>query len=95
MGELKEAKSRWSRKMPKFFRIIMWVCGFVSGTALAVNTAIMAAGAQPHDWWVNIFPYLIGIPAGAMFACKFTVSGGMPGDRVIENHNTILDKDDN
>ena len=57
MGELKEAKSRWSRKMPKFFRIIMWVCGFVSGTALAVNTAIMAAGAQPHDWWVNIFPH--------------------------------------
>ena len=35
------------------------------------------------------------IPAGAMFACKFTVSGGMPDDRVIENHNTILDKDDN
>lgn len=51
MGELKEAKSRWSQKMPKFFKKVMWLCGIVSG--------------------------------------------GMPDDRVIENHNTILDKDDN
>ncbi len=91
MGELKEAKSRWSQKMPKFFKAVMWICGLISGTALAVNTAIIAAGAQPHDWWVEIFPYLIGVPAGAMFAAKFTVSGGVPEDK--ENNNTILDKD--
>ena len=62
--------------MPKFFKTVMWVCGLVSGTSLAVNTAMMTAGAQPHEWWTDIFPYLVGIPAGAMFACKFTVNGG-------------------
>ena len=89
----KEMKERWSKAMPKFFKVVTWVCGLVSGTALAVNTAIVAAGAEPHAWWVDIFPYLVGIPAGAMFACKFTVKGGIEADK--ECHQTILDKDDN
>lgn len=80
MNKIQEAKSRWGKKMPQFFKTVMWVCGLVSGAAMAVNTAMMAAGAQPHDWWTDIFPYLVGIPAGAMFACKFTVNGGMEPD---------------
>ena len=51
-----EAVKRWKEKMPKFFRVVMWICALISGTALAVNTAILAAGAQPHDCWVEIFP---------------------------------------
>ena len=92
MGELKrEAQSRWSKKMPKFFKKVMWLCGLVSGTTLAVNTALQTAGIQPHEWWTDIIPYLVSVPAGAMFACKFTVSGGMPEDK--EEDNTVLDKD--
>ena len=75
-----EVSNRWKGKMPKFFKKVMWACGLVSGTALAVNTAIMAAGAQPHEWWVEIFPYLVGIPAGMIAVCKFTVEGGFPED---------------
>ena len=89
-----EAIRRWKEKMPKFFRMVMYVCALVSGTALAVNTAILAAGAQPHEWWQEIFPYLIGVPAGMAFAAKFTCDGGFR-DKQVENHNTILDKDDN
>lgn len=89
-----EAVKRWQKKMPKFFRMMMWVCALISGTALAVNTAILAAGAQPHEWWQEIFPYLIGVPAGGMFICKFTCDGGFR-EKQMENHATILDKDDN
>lgn len=85
-------RKRWKRHMPKFFKRIFWVCSLVSGTALAANTALQAAGVQPHDWWLDISPYLIGIPAGAAFICKFTVSGGMPDDKK-EDNNTILDHD--
>ena len=89
-----EAMKRWHEKMPKFFKKVMWLCGLISGTALAVNTAIVTAGATPHDWWQEIFPYLIGVPAGMAFIAKFTVSGGMPEDKEVESKNTILDKDD-
>lgn len=83
---------RWHKAMPKFFKRVMWICGLISGTALAINEAMQLAGASPHEWWIDIFPYLVGAPAGAMFVCKFTVKGGMEKP---ENHNTILDKDDN
>lgn len=89
-----EAVRRWQEKMPKFFRWMMCLCALISGTALAVNTAVLAAGAQPHEWWVDVFPYLIGVPAGVMFCAKFTCDGGFR-DKTVERHNTILDKDDN
>ena len=89
-----EAVKRLKEKMPKFFRWMMYLCALIGGTALAVNTAILAAGATPHDWWVDIFPYLIGVPAGAAFACRFTVDGGFR-EKQMENHVTILEKDDN
>lgn len=75
--------SRWQNAMPKFFRIICWVGALISGTALAVNTAIVAGGGTTHEWWNDIYPYLLGIPAGAAFVAKFTqqyngqpISGG-------------------
>ena len=90
-----EAVQRWKKKMPKFFRWIMYVCALVSGTALVVNTAMITSGAQPHEWWVDIYPYLIGIPVGMAFCAKFTVDGGMR-DKSLEklDKNTKLDKDD-
>lgn len=75
-----EVSNRWKGKMPKFFKKVMWACGLVSGTALAANEALTMANIQPHQWWTDILPYLIAIPAGAMFACKFTVEGGFPED---------------
>lgn len=93
--------SRWKNRMPKFFRVIFMVCSLTSGTAIAINTAILAAGSTPHEWWNELMPYLIGIPAGMAFVAKFTQSYGVDG-RPIEyddmrkaekGGNTILDKD--
>ena len=67
-----EIKARWMNQMPVFFKNILWVCALVSGTALAINTALVSSGATPPDWWSNVFPYLIGSAAGAAFIAKFT-----------------------
>lgn len=93
---------RWKNRMPKFFRVIFWVCSLVSGTALAVNTAIQAGGGVPHEWWTEVYPYLLGVPAGMAFAAKFSQSYGSDGRpldydefrRQSQQGHTVLDKDD-
>ena len=64
--------SRWRNAMPKFFKRVCWTCSLISGTALAANEAMQVAGIQPHEWWTDVAPYLIGVPAGIAFASKFT-----------------------
>lgn len=92
-------RSRWRNHMPVFFRRLFWICSLISGTALAVNTAITAGGGTPHEWWQDIYPYLLGFPAGIAFAAKFTQQyNGQPIDydrhRQAElNGRTILDRD--
>lgn len=92
-------RRRWRNHMPVFFRRLFWVCSFISGTALAVNTAITAGGGTPHAWWQELYPYLLGFPAGIAFAAKFTQQyNGQPIDydrhRQAElNGRTILDRD--
>jgi hypothetical protein len=80
--------------MPKFFKVIMCVSALVSGTAIAVNTAITTGGGVPHEWWNDLYPYLLGIPAGAAFVAKFTQTYGKDGEPVDKNNRTVLDKDD-
>ena len=75
-------RSRWRNAMPIFFKRMMWICGLISGTALAVNEAMTVAGVQPHEWWTDIMPYLVGVPAGVMFACKFTQTYGKNGEPI-------------
>ena len=86
MGEIKE---RWSKAMPKFFKMIFSVAAAIGVVALAINTAMISGGATPPEWWNEIFPYLLGISGGAAAVAKFTVKGGMEK----ESGNTILDKD--
>ena len=83
VGEFwKELKTRWQNAMPRFFRRMMWVCGLISGTALAAHESMALAGIQPHAWWLDIEPYLVAVPAGAMFACKFTQNYDRNGDPI-------------
>ena len=91
-----EAVRRWHEKMPKFFRIVMYLCGMVAGMTVAINTAFASFGITPHEWWTDVCPYLIGIPVGMGFCAKFTVDGGMR-DKTMDslNKNTVLDRDDN
>lgn len=94
-----ELHQRWTNAMPRFFRVVFWVCSLISGTALAVNTAMVAGAATPHDWWTDIYPYLLGIPAGAAFVCKFTQQySGKPVEyddhrQAEKSGKTILDRD--
>lgn len=91
-------RQRWTNSMPKFFKVILCVSALVSGTALAVNTAIVAGGGVTPEWWNDIYPYLLGIPAGAAFVAKFTQTYGKDGEPVgkgkkEEKGHTILDQD--
>ena len=65
-------KHRWRNHMPVFFRRVFWVCSLISGTAITAHYAMQAAGAVPHAWWQDIYPYLVAFPAGMAFAAKFT-----------------------
>lgn len=98
------ASDRWRNGMPTFFSRICWVCALISGTALAVNTAIVAGGGTTHEWWNDIYPYLLGMPAGAAFVAKFTQNYDKEGKPIkkrrkkrrkpYDSHNTVLDRDD-
>ena len=63
---------RWHKTMPKFFAVICWVGVLISSTALTVNEAMSVAGAVAPDWWVAIYPYLVGMPAAAAAVAKCT-----------------------
>ena len=75
-------RQRWSNAMPKFFKKVCWLSALVGGTALAVNTAITSGGGSTHEWWNDIYPYLIGVPAGAAFVAKFTQNYDKAGNPV-------------
>lgn len=90
-----ELKGRWTGKMPRFFRQLVVLCACVAGTAFGINTAMVTAGAMPHEWWNDIYPLLVGVPTGMAIVCKLTVAGGykdIDPDR-LTSHNNILDKD--
>lgn len=91
-----EAVERWHKKMPSFFRRMIYLCMLVLGTAIAVNTLFKYFDIQPHQWWTDVLPYLTGVPFGMMFAAKFTCDGGFR-DKIMGSldKHTILDKDDN
>lgn len=72
MKLLTTLKHRWKNAMPRFFCNICWTGALISGTALAINTAVTAGGGTTPVWWDDIYPYLLGIPAGAAFVAKFT-----------------------
>lgn len=80
-------KNRWQNAMPRFFRNICWTGALISGTALAVNTAIVAGGGTAHEWWNDIYPYLLGVPAGAAFVAKFTQDYDKNGNPIKKNEH--------
>lgn len=65
-------RGRWTATMPRLFKLISVVCAFVSGAALAVNTALDVGHASAPEWWNRIYAFLLGAPALVMFALKFT-----------------------
>ena len=67
-----ELKSRWQTESPLFFKKVMQISVFISGMALSMHLAMDSYGANEPTWWVNIYPYLIAIPAGMAACAKLT-----------------------
>lgn len=71
-----EAVERWQQRMPRFFRRIVYLCAIVATTAFAANQVMQIGGAEPHQWWHDIYPSLLAVPVGMIVVCKLTVAGG-------------------
>ena len=69
---IKTIKNRWGAKTPLFFKNIIRIGLSVSGISLAMHGAMIAAGAIEPQWWINLYPYLIAIPAGMAATAKLT-----------------------
>jgi hypothetical protein len=67
-----ELKSRWQTDSPLFFKKVMQISVFISGMALSMHLAMDSSGANEPTWWINIYPYLIAIPAGIAACAKLT-----------------------
>lgn len=91
-----EIVERWQSRMPRFFYWLMVIACGIGGTAFAINTGVPMMGGQLHEWWGDIYTYVISVCIGIIFACKFTCDGGFR-DKTMDkiNNNTLLDKDDN
>lgn len=103
----REAKARWKARTPKVFKRVQWVCAFISTVALGINTACMFAGAIMPEWWVVVYPYIIGASAALLAGYQFTRSYGGDGKPIMPDvkpksmrrrrsgeGRTVLDHDD-
>ena len=70
---LKEIRNRWKSETPKFFKNIVKIGLSISGIALAMHLAVLGAGAEEPQWWVDVYPYIIAIPAGMAATAKLTI----------------------
>ncbi len=68
----KELYSRWKAKTPLLFSGIIKVAVGCSTVAIAIQTALVTAGANIPEWWTAIFPYFVGVGAGMAAVAKLT-----------------------
>ncbi len=72
MGIMKKLWSDFKADTPKIAKRVRNVAAGISGCALAVMTALLAAQSQIPDWFSKIYPYLIGVPAAIAFISQFS-----------------------
>lgn len=93
-----ELVERWHKKMPRFFYwLVVIACG-IGGTAFAINAGVPLLGGTLHQWWTDIYTYIIGACIGIVFVCKFTVAGGYRGidpDKMIPGNNFLEEEKEN
>lgn len=65
-------RERWKAQMPVFFRWIMGIGTGIATVSFSIQMALDSSGASAPEWWVTIYPYLIGIGAGMTATAKFT-----------------------
>lgn len=57
---------------PKIARRVRNISAAISGCALAIMTALLAAQSNIPEWFNKIYPYLIGVPAAIAFISQFS-----------------------
>ena len=75
MKRFKTLSERWRATTPRFFKRIIYIGSVVSGVALAIHVALVAGSAIEPQWWQDICPYVIGVPAGMAAVSKLTKEG--------------------
>lgn len=75
MHTLLELLGDFKAETPKIAKTIRNVSTAISGCALAIMTTLVTAQSQIPDWFNNIYPYLIGIPAAIAFLSQLSNKG--------------------
>lgn len=65
-------RNRWQAKTPLIFSRIIKIAVGMSTVAVAIQTALTAAGAAAPEWWDIVFPYFVGAGAGMATIAKLT-----------------------
>lgn len=106
----KEAKARWKARTPKVFKRVQRACAFIATVALGINSFCAMGGAIMPEWWITVYPYLLGACAALWAGYQFTQQYDNDGKPIMpdvkpttkrkkksakkESKNTILDRDD-
>lgn len=69
---LETLKERWTARTPIIFSKIIRFAMSISCVAIAIQTALVTAGAEIPEWWGIVFPYMVGAGAGASAVAKLT-----------------------
>ncbi len=64
--------SKFKADTPKIAKRVRNIAAGISGCALAIMTALLAAQSNIPEWFNKIYPYLIGIPAAIAFISQFS-----------------------
>jgi hypothetical protein len=76
---------RWKAKTPLIFSRIIKLAMAISTIAIAIQTALVTAGADIPEWWSAIFPYFVGAGAGMAAVAKLTQQYDRNGNPVKTN----------
>lgn len=81
----KNLRTRWKAKTPRIFKWIIKIALSISGVSIAIHSALMTAGANEPEWWMGIYPYLVGVPAGMAAVAKITQTYDNNGNPILND----------
>ncbi len=87
-----EIKGRWMGKMPRFFRRLVVICICIIVIAFSINSGVPALGGTLHEWWGDIYTYILSACIGIIVTCKLTVAGGykeIDPDKIIRDGKLV------
>lgn len=72
MNMIQKLWRKFKADTPKIAKRVRNIAAGLSGCALAVMTALLAAQSDIPNWFNKIYPYLIGVPAAVAFISQFS-----------------------